>query len=209
MPEVPNPNSNQMTPEQYQKQIDLLNKQNEAEVQKQKTLQAQIDAVPKAPDFKGLTDTNGNLLPQFQMSNGADYKKMAEEQLHHTTTDAANQAVGQNMGTSAAARTALATRGGLGSGSALRLAEVGMANTANNLQDVRNAGIKSEGDIQNKTFDIGRQAETTNLQNQILNQGGLNAYNQNKYNQQMQSWAANKSADAQANAANQGGKKGK
>ena len=166
-----------------------------------------INGTPKAPTFTGITDKDGNLDPKFKLSDGTGYAGIANAANQQGATNASNVAAQSNMGAQANARTALATRGGLSGGAALRLAETGQQNLANNRQDIQNTMMKNANDIQSKQFDITRQAEQGNIGNLVSNQSALNAFNLGQYKDQMQAWAADKSANAQAAAANSGGKK--
>lgn len=204
---LPSPGGTNQNSQSMQEQMQLLQKQAQVAQAQRDAAQAQINAGPTRPDFKGLTDAEGNLMDKFKMSSGAGYKDIATAGLEQGKTKALDEAAQSQMGANAAARTSLATRGGLTGGAALRLAQSGAQNLANARQDIGRTGMEGAQKIAEKTFDIGRQAEQTNLENLIKNQAGLNAFDLQKYSEQMKTWAASKSADAQARAAENSGKK--
>lgn len=204
---LPGPGGSNQNSQSMQDQMQLLQKQAQVAQAQRDAAQAQLNAGPQRPDFKGLTDAEGNLMDKFKLSSGEGYKDIATQGLEQGKTKAMSEAAQSQMGANAAARTALATRGGLSGGAALRLAQSGAQNLANARQDIGRTGMEGAQKIAEKTFDIGRQAEQTNLENLIKNQAGLNAFDLQKYSEQMKAWAANKSADAQAQAAENSGKK--
>lgn len=190
----------------YQDQMNMLQKQMQTAQAQAAAAQAQLNAGPQRPDFKGLTGEDGQLLDKYKLSDGSQYGQIATNALNQQTAQGMNNAAQSNMGAQAQARTALATRGGLGGGAALRLAQSGQQNLANARQDVGSAAAQGAQGIQQKQYDIGREAEKANVGNLIKNQAGLNEFDLKKYGDQMQAWAADKSANAQAAAANSGKK---
>lgn len=119
-------------------------------------------------------------------------------------------------GNAAKARADLAARGGLSSGARERVEM-----NANN--DVLNLNQKSDQQVQANKAQIGINDEQNRLGqlqtsaadktsanmfdigNQITEGNQVNAYNQNLYNQQMTAYGANQTANAQVQAASQGG----
>lgn len=140
-----------------------------------------------------------------------------------------SRAAAAAAGAGADARSQLAMRGGLDSGGRMSLAKAQMRNQMQGQQDISQQkgqnmlqiGINDEqnrisqlGQIpgleaqamapQLQKAQMGIQANQFDIGNQVKNASALNDYNSNQYNQKMQAWAANKQANATANA----GKKG-
>lgn len=203
---LPGPGGSNQNSQSVQDQMQLLQKQAQVAQAQRDAAQAQLNAGPQRPDFKGLTDAQGNLLPQFALSSGEGYKDIATQGLQAEKTKAMSDAAGAAAGRQAAGRTALATKGGLQGGAALRLAQSGAQDLANAQQGIGAQAMAGAQKIGEKTYDIGREAEKANLESRIKNQAGLNAFDLQKYSEQMKAWAADKSANAQAQAANSGKK---
>jgi hypothetical protein len=160
---------------------------------------AELDpgAKPVSVGYQGVTDDKGMLKDQFKLSGGDAYTKLAQERLATDTAAARNNASQGAAGAEANARTALATRGGLQGGVAARLAMQNQKNRMAAQQDVTAQQTRGQQDIASKQFDIGREAEQSNLAATRADQLARNQYNQANYAQQMQAWAAGKAGQAQ------------
>lgn len=137
----------------------------------------------------------------------------------------ANQAQNQ-------AYNSLAARGGLSAGQRLQLARQGQRQGMQAAQGVNNAGAQARLgiqmqdeqtknqmlpqlaglDAQNANFQqsqraYANQAKSADVGNALKDLQGFNAYNSNAYSDAMKSWAADKTANAQAAASGGGGKK--
>lgn len=162
--------------------------------------QQQQMARPERVQFTGLTDQAGNLQDRFKLSGGEGYTAIANKRLQQDLAKGKEEAAAQAAGAQAQARNQLASRGGLGSGTAALLARQGMTDQLNALQGVTQKGIEGGQGIAEKQFDIGREAEKANVANLIGNQQALNQYNLGMYGQDMAAWGANQTANAQIRA---------
>lgn len=204
------------------------------------------DGRPNAPDYKpsydrlsmgmqpGLdaqlaalnTDRRGiNKYREEALRSGpSTWAQLASAQQDELARQARGQAVAENMGQMAGARSQLAMRGGINSGARERIATSGMRNAMDASQNaLRQAnankmqiGINDEQNRMNqlqalpgmentavqpdldriKLWGQGRQFD---VQNQIGETDKENLFNMNRYQQQMQAWAANKQANATEN----------
>lgn len=155
-------------------------------------------ARPGDSQYYGLTDDQGNLQDKYKLSNGDQYTQLAQNRLTQDLANSRDRASMQGAGNLANARNQMASRGGLSGGAAALLNRQSMTDQTNAQQGITGQGLQSQQNIGEKQFDIGREAEKTNLSNLIGDRQGLNSFNQNKYNQQMAEWAANQSANAMA-----------
>lgn len=188
------------------------------------------------PGFRGITDQKtGQLLDMYKINpfEGAASQKLEQEALGTGPSDWAKNALEAEKADEAQQRGAaglqaqtansqamdtLARVGGLGGGARTSLARSSARDALNSAQNVGAAGAArrygiTDTDTQRRqellgqTADVERQADVANigamtgdLQNQAV-------YNANRYNQQMQAWAAKQSADATRAAGGGGGKK--
>lgn len=168
-----------------------------------------------------MTDAQGNLLPQYQVSAGQNvsmdpniasnpWAQMMSKQVGMQTNQQLDSAANQaNQGT-ANAWSQLAARGGLSAGAKQNVATQGANNAMMTAQGIRNTGAQNQlGVLSNATQQqvaldqanraANTQANQINTQTQLANTGMGNQYNMNKYNTQMQTWAAGQQANATAN----------
>lgn len=186
--------------------------------------------------YQGVADpTTGKLLGQYSVDPfaGEASQRLRSNALSTGPTEWAQQALKQqgmeqNLGMGRAglqaqqaqsqARAGLQQFGGLGSGAKTSLAREGMRNQLSAEQGVGAQGALArygigQQDAQTKqallggTADVERAGQSQNLQTLLQNLGGQNAYNANRYNQQMGAWGAKQTADA-TRAAGSGGKGG-
>lgn len=132
--------------------------------------------------------------------------------------DAKAQARQAAAGEAATARTNLAMKGGAGAGSAERLAKNASNHALDMVQDANNTSAKNVASIalddeKNRVGMLGQAPAmqlgaseynsglaTGDINRQQLENTKLNAFNLDRYKSQMSAWAANKQADATANA---------
>lgn len=194
----------------------------------------QAAGVTAGTKFKGATDENGTLLQQYQvdpysgealqqikaqaMSTGpsawAQMQTQAQQQMQNQASD---QAMKQGMQSQSGAMSSLARQGGAGGGASALLARSGMRDQLNAQQGVAQQGMQAKlginaTDAQTKQTLLGKlgDAETSanaaNVDTQKSNLLASNAFDVNRYNQQMSAWAAKESANGVARAGS-GGKK--
>ena len=184
------------------------------------------------PDFLTQRDVDGNLGSQFTSTMGDSYSALRDKANAQGDTQWASlqrqglqDSYGHQMGDlqqqnatgQAQARSSMAMRGGLGGGSRERLASQGALNTmmgqqglgrdlaSNNLnlsiqdEEMKNSALSTLGGVEQgiQSANIGRLGD--DISNQNAFQGGM-------YSEDMKAFAAEKSADAQAAAADSGGK---
>ena len=169
-----------------------------------------------------------------QRAAGVDspFAKLALERQQLEQAASADQAGAGASNTMLQAANRLAQSGGVSGGARERLARQGaqagfiqrqgverqgaLDRLGIRSQDEQNrmAGLQSLQGMQNQQADIqfkNQQQAANNMQFNVgsrqKEQEAKRLFDANKYNQQMQAWAANKSADAQARAAGGGGKK--
>lgn len=142
------------------------------------------------------------------------WRALMEKEQAQRQAIAQDQLAQQQMGQRASAMNALAMRGGLRSGSAERLAQANMAQgllgrqgiarqgaqnaMGYDIQDVQNQreDIKSllAADFQKGNFDA--QQQQFNIQNSLREIQNKREFESNMYNQKMQAWAAQRTAQA-------------
>jgi hypothetical protein len=184
------------------------------------------------PQYQSMVDpTTGKLLSQYAYdpNQSSAFSQMAKEAQSPDLTPWAklqqqqNQLSAQNQkdlsaataqgATDQARQAMMATGGGTNSGASAFLAAQGARNQMLGAQNINNqAGANNlsieQADAQNKQQMLGTVASgqvaglATNAQTQAQNLNNQNAWNANNYNQQMQAWGANQTANAQAVAAN-------
>lgn len=186
--------------------------------------------------YQSLLDANGNLKSGYAVdpSQSAAFKQMAgiaessdlspwaKLQMQSNdlnTLNARDQSNAQSMGqTNQALQNLQATGGGTSSGMAAFLAAQGARNATMANQNIGNQanlnalGIQST-DAQNKQQLLGQvanaetAAQSANAQSAINDTANANIFNSNRYNQQMQAYGAQQTANAQVTAANKSKKK--
>ncbi len=175
--------------------------------------------------FRGNTDINGNLLSQYTAdpaNAGAMSKELSAEALGAGPSKWATSALGQQGFEETQARGAAGSQaqtansnaeaqlmrlGGLGGGARTSLARSGARDALMAGQNIGAQGVLAryginQTDAQRKQglLDTGAKAEqgaqTANIGMLAGNNAQRQAFDQNRYNQQMSAWAAMKSADA-------------
>lgn len=190
-----------------------------------------------APQYYSSLDGDGNLKSPFQvdptqsavfkqMSDNAmstdlsPWAKMQQQALQASTAQQRDQTNAQQMGANdTALQSLMLTGGGTNSGSRAMTAAMGdkaniMANQNIGSQSAASDLSIQQQDAQNKAAMLG-QVANTETSAQAANAGTANQdlsnenqFAANRYTQQMQAWGAQKTADAQAQAAGKsGGKK--
>lgn len=145
---------------------------------------------------------------------------MQKQLLDSQQQDATQKASAQSMQAGAQARSGLAMRGGLSSGTRERLAVSGQRDLMGANQGIARTGAQNllslgaqdaqmkqsmlgtlmGTDTQIGEFNTGQsnQGSQYNINNALQQQQGQNAWNMDTYKEQMDKWAANKQADATA-----------
>lgn len=204
---------------------------------------AVASSVPKPPEYQNIS-ANGNLLGGYKtasqqsemygrgsaasalkdraMSTGDSPWLQLQMQKQGIEEDALRgRAAQESMGAGAAAQSALAMRGGMGSGSRERIAR----DMGRNLNMARQGvaqqgmlgrvGLRTQDDasklsaltgLTGEEGILGRFNAQQRQQNEQFNMGtklsdvqGRNAFNENRYGQQMGAWGAGRTADAMGN----------
>lgn len=197
--------------------------------------EAEKSAGVTPPGWQGMTDLQtGQLLDQYKINPfaGAASQKVRDMALSTGPTDYAKAALGQqqfeeaqargNVGLqqqqqNSAALANLSRMGGLGGGARTSLARSGARDALMAAQGVGAQGVMSRANIaQNDaqlkqqllgtTADVERAGDTANIDTLKANLQAKAGFDANRYNQQMQAWAAKQQADATRAA---GGGKGK
>lgn len=153
-------------------------------------------------------NTNSGGMPQFTETPGykatasnalnpgpsawADLANRQQDMIGSNTLDKAAQSV---AGQTAGADASLAANGGLSSGARERIAEGGAKNMAATAEDTsRQTGLNK--------MQIGMNDQTNKMQ-QL---GSLNNMDMSNYQNQLQAWGANQTANAMSNSGKSGGK---
>lgn len=170
-------------------------------------------------------------IRQMSMQAGpSDWAQSAYAKQGLGETDQMNAARNQSAGAQAQSLNALMMQGGLSSGARERI-----GNQSDRAQLMASQNVGRQGQLDRAGIDVQDQTNKNQYLNQAagydyqdaglaqqnriydngINQanitaaigevGNQRAFDQNQYNQQMQAWAANKSADAQKNASSGGG----
>lgn len=151
---------------------------------------------PEDLKFRSLTDENGNLLPQFKLSSGEDYTKLANQQLVEKLRQSRDDAALQNQGTMTSALSSLASRGGLSEGARRSIARQGAEADMQANQGITKSGIDASNQIGMKQFDIGREAEKANLDTRISNLQAQRNFEADDYARKMAEWGANQTSNS-------------
>lgn len=151
---------------------------------------------PERITYKGLTDAQGNLANKYKLSNGADYKAIANQGLQQKIAKASEDVAKQQAGAQIEALNRLATKTGVSGGVAASVARQGATDKLNALQGLTQKGIEEGQKISEKTFDIGREAEKINLANLIGDVRGQQAFTENMYGLDMNEFGASKTSDS-------------
>lgn len=190
------------------------------------------------PSFEGLRDTRtGKLLSDYTINPfaGQASQQLRTEALgtgptswaqHQLTAQgleeskARGAAGAQQQQAQSQAQSELARFGGIGSGARTSLARSGARDLLTARQNVGMGGQQARAGILSNdaqlrqsllgaTADVERQGDLTNLNTNMQDMSAKAQFGANRYNQQMQAWAAKQSADATraAGAQRSGGKK--
>lgn len=178
------------------------------------------------PDYQSIAGPDGKLLDNYSLHGGADlamdpniasnpWVQMMQQVNKIQTGNQLDSAAKQNNAGTKSAWSGLAARGGLSSGARERVARAGANDLMTTRQGVQNQGnlnslgILTQGtdkqlglDAQNRQYKTG--IDEVNLQSLLADKQLKGQYDMNKYNTQMQAWAANN----QATATEHSGKKG-
>lgn len=204
----------------------------------QETNQFERQAGVNPPGYEGLRDrTTGKLLDQYKINPfaGEASQKLRQEALSTGPSDFAKGQLGQQGFEEGQARNAaglqqqtaqsnaqsqLARMGGLGGGARTSLARSGARDALMAGQNVGAQGVLARYGINNQDMQrrqtlLGQNADVeraSDLQNLNTTTGDIQnrgLFDSNRYNQQMQAWAAKQSGDATIAAAKKsgGGKK--
>lgn len=161
------------------------------------------------PPYQSQLDSPTYRAMQGQYASGSasPWSKIAISRQNDLAEKQKQELADRNAGQTAGSLDKLAAVGGLTSGARERTIQGGQKNYMTGVQDVGNAlntnlmniGIEDAQNNQN----IGKGLMTA----EIGDLTGKNAYNQNKYNTDMQAWAAKQQAQATRDSGGGGGKK--
>lgn len=194
--------------------------------------QTDYSSMPQYPGYNSVYDPNTQNLssPDLQKSV-KNYFNMAEApgpsqwaQLTGQQQDALTQKAMANVQPQANSQTAnalsmLGGSGGLSSGARERAAEGGATNAMNMEQNLANQNQNNHlqigiNDQQNKMAQMSQvpgmelqalQPQEENIKNTMMGANAKNSFDINKYQTQMQTWAADQQSNAIANAGKHGG----
>lgn len=187
----------------------------------------------RAPEFQGITDEQGNLQSQFKtnpyagealqnlkgqaFSQGPSaWANLQTQQQRMEQQNAKDQLMKGAMQSQGAAQNQLARTGGLSGGASALLARQGQRDLLNQGQELARTGMGQrlgiqQQDIANKQGLLGKfgemeaNANQANIEALKGNLSGQAAFNTNRYNQQMQGYAAGQSAQATRDAGKSSG----
>lgn len=191
----------------------------------------------KPPDYESIRDASGMLKDAYKLdpyageatqalksqafaSGASPWADMQTQMLNRQVADARDQAAKQAMQATAQSQSELAKFGGLSGGARQALARQQSRNLMTANQGIGREGLRGRMDIGaqdlNRKQDLlgkfatgEQQAQQGNIGMMMQDIAGKQAFDMNRYNEQMRAWAANKSAEAQARAASQAGGGGK
>lgn len=172
-------------------------------------------SMPKLEAYQGISTLPGQGMLTARTLSGADIQrqmaespwlKMAFQRQEDEQARLMDQAARQQAGALAGARTNLAMRGGLRGGAAERMATAGAENTANLMQQQRQAGAVERGqlgmqgaDLASRIgqFNIGQQtgADVGNLQTRLADLAARERRKLFQYGEGMKGYAAGKTAE--------------
>jgi hypothetical protein len=196
----------QKTPEQLRQEA-LYNAETKrlaAEAEKPQLAAYQgLETLGDAGKLSARTLTGAEIQKQMEES---PWYKMALQKQESEQSRLMDQAARQQAGALAGARSQLAMRGGLGGGSAERLASSGAENLTNLMQQQRQASAIERGqlgmqgaDLASRLgqFNLGQQSEADkiNLQAQLANLAAKENRSLQQYGEQMKGYAAGKTSE--------------
>lgn len=208
-----NPNSNNnttvstLTPEQ----IAAMNAQTQAYQQQTQALMQQIqaekDAQAAGPQLQyNPLNEDGTLKDQWKLGSADSYLAALKAQQEQSGAVARDAAAQQAQTGIAQSKENLAMRGGVGANNAALLEAQGMRQGLANQQAASNQTAQNLADIGVKGAQAQLGIDEKNLGTQLTAAQNVNAFNLDKYNQNMAVKASENQAKATEAAANSGGK---
>jgi hypothetical protein len=153
-------------------------------------------AKPELIERQSRLAQDGLLNDVYRLKGPEGWQKAAMEKQGLEQVAAGDLAAQQAAGAGATARSSLAMRGGLTGGSAERLAKAQMDRQMGAVQDVARQGIGQRADIGLETENRRGTTEKYNIEQALGERKAQDEYNQQKYAQDMQAWAAAKQGQA-------------
>lgn len=199
--------TNQLTPEQIQQ----MNTQSQAYQQSAQALQQQAQAQKAATEegptlqYNPLND-DGTLKDTFKLPGADKYTDALKTQQAQAGLAARDTASQQAQTGIAQSKENLAMRGGVGANNSALLEAQGLRQGLANQQAASNQSAQNVNDIGVKGASAQMGIDQGNLGTQLTAAQNVNAFNLDKYNQNMAVKAANTQAAATQAAANSGGK---
>lgn len=196
-----------MTPDQ----LAAMNQQTQGYKDQTAALQAQINAQTQAnaagPQMQyNPLDSNGSLKDNYKLGNANTYTDALMAQQHINDNNSRNMAAQQAQTGIAQSKENLAMRGGVGANNSALLEAQGLKQGLANQQGASNQAAQNEAAIGVQGAGANLKIDQANLQNQLTAGQNVNAFNLDKYNQNMAVKAANDQANATTAAANSGKK---
>lgn len=170
----------------------------------------------KIDPFSG--EASGRLREEALGTGVSPWAKMALDRQAFEEAQARGNVGLQQQQAQSQAQSALMRQGGLGGGARTSLARSGARDALMAGQQVAGQGVlsrygineqdmKRRQELLGQTADVERQTDIKNLGTTTSDIDRRAMFDANRYNQQMQAWAAKQSADATRAAGNSGGKK--
>jgi hypothetical protein len=151
------------------------------------------------PQYQSIAK-GGVLGDNYRMADANPWLKMQTDKQGIENKLQMNNAIQNQLSSQGAAESALAMRGGLSSGSRERLARSGMRDLNLQKQGVYTQGNVNKLGLESDAFDKNQAANQFNIQTLLKDKEMQESSAQSKYQADMAAWAANKQADATANA---------
>lgn len=193
-------------------QIQSMNAQTQGYKDSTAALQAQVDAQNSANkagpqlQYNPLND-DGSLKDQYKLGSADSYTSALSAKNKLATT-AARDAASQQAATGVAqSKENLAMRGGVGSNNSALLEAAGLKQGLANQQAASSQGAANEANLGVEGAKAQMDINKSNLGTQLTAGQNVNAFNLDKYNQNMAVKAANDQANATQSAANNSGGK--
>lgn len=163
--------------------------------------QSQYDAMnSKRPDAitrKSRLDSKGELMADvYKLKGPEEWQKAALAKQGLEEAQLNDKGMHQAAGAAANARSALASKGGLTGGSAERLAKSQMNDQISMGQSAARQGLANRADIGLESENKRSAAEKYNIEQALGERNAEDAFNQQKYQTDMQEWAAAKQGQA-------------
>jgi hypothetical protein len=153
------------------------------------------------PGYSGVADANGRVLSQYQVDQGlaaqaSPWAAMQRAQALQTRMMEADNLANSGAASAAQARTALAMRGGMTSGSAERLGQAQMREQMMGSQNLARQNMQQNLDIGSQDYQRNIENQRFNIQNSISDLNARNQYAMDTYRTRMSAIGAEKNADA-------------